>query len=526
MGTPREVAMGAISKLPRQARWAAPAGAVAAVGLVIAGSALAGAQAAPQLPARSTAQLLAAVDARSALPSALQATVQETANLGLPALPGSSTADPLSGLSLLSGTHTFRIWYDGPTRVRVAIPVPMGEADLRRDGGDVWIWDSRTNQATHVVLPTGSDAGPAQETPVPSAPTPQQVARQILAAVGTTTTVGLQSNVTIAGQAAYQLSLAPKDSRSLIGQVRIAIDAEYSLPLQVQIFARGASSPAFSVGYTSLSFTRPDPSNFPFTPPPGAKVKTVAVPAPEGFGPSGPALAGPGVTSGVTSEVIQNLGNNGGGFYDVQDGTVVPAGVPVRVRCGSLRIPAGALKRLAAQLPRGMPRAARSALLKQLEAGPPGCSAVHGVAGVGRAGTVPCPVPGVAPGGILPGAPPVMGKDWLTVLVLPADGLSAGGLPPGLPGSTVVFSSSSSSGSDAYSSTVRFSSNAVSGGPGIDVSGLGGVLLRAARPVHGSWGSGRLITTSLLSVLITDSGHLLIGAVQPSVLYADAAQLR
>src|SRR5215831_12613610 len=98
-GTPREVAMGAISKLPRQARWAAPAGAVAAVGLVIAGSALAGAQAAPQLPARSTAQLLAAVDARSALPSALQATVQETANLGLPALPGSSTADPLSGLS-------------------------------------------------------------------------------------------------------------------------------------------------------------------------------------------------------------------------------------------------------------------------------------------------------------------------------------------------------------------------------------------------------------------------------------------
>jgi hypothetical protein len=66
----------------------------------------------------------------------------------------------------------------------------------------------------------------------------------------------------------------------------------------------------------------------------------------------------------------------------------------------------------------------------------------------------------------------------------------------------------------------------VSGGPGIDVSGLGGALLRAARPVHGSWGSGRLITTSLLSILITDSGRYLIGAVQPSVLYADAAQLQ
>lgn len=508
--------MGVISKLPRQARWAVPAGAVAAVGLVIAGSALAGAPTAPQLPARTTAQLLAAAQA---LPSALQATVQETANLGLPALPGtgSSTADPLSGLSLLSGTHTFRIWYDGPTRVRIAIPVPMGEADLRRDGRDVWIWDSRTNQATHYVLPAGSDGIPAQETP---APTPQQVARQILAAVGATTTVGLQSNVTVAGQAAYQLSLAPKDGRSLIGQVRIAIDAEYSLPLQVQIFARGASSPALSVGYTSLSFTRPDPSNFPFAPPPGAKVKTIPVPAAEGFGPSGPALAGPGVTSGVPSEVIQNLGNNGGGFYNVRDGAVLPAGVPIRVRCAALRIPAGALKQLAAQLPRGMPRAERSALLKQFEAGPPGCSPVHRVPAV-WAGTPPTSVPGMPLGGILPGAPTVMGKDWLSVLVLPVGGLSAAGLPPGLPGGTVVYSSSSSSGSEAYSSTVT-----VSGGPGIGVSGLGGALLRAARPVRGSWGSGRLITTSLLSVLVTDGGQCLIGAVQPSVLYADAAQLR
>ena len=515
--------MGVISKLPRQARWAVPAGAVAAVGVVIAGSTLAGAaQAAPRLPARSTAQLLAAVDARSALPSALQATVQETANLGLPALPGSSAADPLSGLSLLSGTHTFRVWYDGPTRVRIAIPVSVGEADLRRNGRDVWIWDSRTNQATHVVLPAGSDAGPAQETPVPSAPTPQQVARQILAAVGTTTTVGLQSNLTVAGRAAYQLSLAPKDSRSLIGQVRIAIDAEYSLPLQVQIFARGASSPAFSVGYTSLSFTRPDPSNFPFTPPPGAKVKTVTAPAPDGLAPGGPHLAMPGTAPGV---VIQNPGTNGGGFHNVRDGTMQPAGIPIRFRCGSLRIPAGALKQLAAQLPRGMPRAERSALLKQLEAGPPGCSPVRYVPVVGWAGTAPASVSGAPPGGILPGAPTVMGKDWLTVLVLPG-GLSASGLPAGLPGRSVVFSSQSSDGTGSVTIVGSSAAVTVPGGPGIDASGLGGALLRAARPVHGSWGSGRLITTTLLSVLITDSGQYLIGAVQPSVLYADAAQLR
>jgi hypothetical protein len=47
-------------------------------------------------------------------------------------------------------------------------------------------------------------------------------------------------------------------------------------------------------------------------------------------------------------------------------------------------------------------------------------------------------------------------------------------------------------------------------------------LLAAATPVHGAWGSGQLLRTSLVSVLITDSGTAYIGAVEPAVLY-DAA---
>ena len=480
-----------ISRLPRQARWAVPVAAVAAVGLVIAGSALAGAQAAPQLPARSTAQLLAAVDAPAALPSAMQAVVQETVSLGLPNLPGSGSSDPLSGLSLLSGTHTFKIWYDGPTRVRIAIPVTLGETDLRRDGRDVWLWDSKTSQATHYVLPAGSASPPDQAAPMQNALTPQQLARQILAAVGQTTTVGLQSNVTVAGQAAYQLSLAPKDSRSLIGQVRIAIDAANSLPLRVQIFARGASSPALDVGYTSLSFARPAASNFPFTPPPGAKVKTITVPAAGNVPPGLPFPGLPAAAAGTGSETIIAEGSNGTGSVVVSpaDGKVQPAKLlpatvvlPTGSKCvHSPRIPQAALKQMqasiAAQLPKGMPKAQRAALLKSLATGMPGPAGCYAVttdpAGQGWLGTSPGSLPSPMTG------PTVMGQDWLSVLVLPAD-----------------------------------------------ASGLGGALMSAARPVHGSWGSGRLLRTSLISVLITDSGQVLIGAVQPSVLYADAAQLR
>ena len=79
----------------------------------------------------------------------------------------------------------------------------------------------------------------------------------------------------IAGEPSYQLVLAPKDHRSLVGRVVIAVDGKYGVPLRVQLYAKGASSPAFQVGYTALQFVAPDAANFTFTPPHGAKVDVV-----------------------------------------------------------------------------------------------------------------------------------------------------------------------------------------------------------------------------------------------------------
>ena len=90
-----------------------------------------------------------------------------------------------------------------------------------------------------------------------------------------------------------------------------------------------------------------------------------------------------------------------------------------------------------------------------------------------------------------------IGSGWLTVLDVPATGLTA---------------PSSSSGLT----------------PGGITSGDSGAVLNAllnsATRVSGSWGSGRLLQTSLVSVLITDNGRMFAGAVQPSVLYAAASQ--
>jgi hypothetical protein len=49
--------------------------------------------------------------------------------------------------------------------------------------------------------------------------------------------------------------------------------------------------------------------------------------------------------------------------------------------------------------------------------------------------------------------------------------------------------------------------------------------LGGASAVSGPYGSGRLLETELLSVLLLDDGRLLVGAVEPDVLTEVAAGL-
>ncbi|WP_279579266.1 hypothetical protein [Fodinicola feengrottensis] len=48
-------------------------------------------------------------------------------------------------------------------------------------------------------------------------------------------------------------------------------------------------------------------------------------------------------------------------------------------------------------------------------------------------------------------------------------------------------------------------------------------LLSSLPRVSGTWG-GRLFSSALVSALITDDGRVLVGSVQPSLLYAAAGQ--
>jgi outer membrane lipoprotein-sorting protein len=372
--------------LNRKARWVVPGTAVAVTAAVVAALQIPAAEASPNLPNRTPAQLLASVSTDAKVPP-MTGTVVETASLGLPQLP--QTGNSTSITSLLTGSHTMKVYYQDSKHYRLSIPQPSSETDVIADGSKVSLWDSTDNSVTEFI-PSASGAKQAAPQVTQTPMTPQQAASQVIAKVGKTTVVSDQANVMVAGEPAYQLVLAPKDSRSLVGKVVIAIDGKYGVPLRVQLFAKGASSPAFQVGYTALQWVAPDSSNFSFTPPKGASVDVVN----------------------------QDQAKSGTGTKQDTSGY----------------------------------------------------------------GTY--------------------GNSWLTVAAFPQKDLTQG-LGTG------------SAGSSKQQGT--FQSN--NQGVGVSSQELLNALLGSAKPVSGSWGSGTLVTTSLVSMLMT-GGEVYIGAVQPSVLYA------
>ena len=260
----------------RVLRWLAPVGVFALAGGIAAAVTTGG-----SLPRRasvpSPASLIAAV--RTAQVAGFSGTVVSTLSLGVPALPAVADLDDGSPLtSLPSGSHTMQVWYGGPTRQRVAVLGATEETDVFRDGRSLWQWTSSDRTAVHATLPAGRTRTPAltQDGALASL-TPPQLARGALSRVGAGTELRVTAQRPIADRSVYDLVLTPRAADTLVGSVRISVDAATKTPLAVRVFARGAAVPAVDVSFASITFAAPVARNFRFTPPSGARIRTVGM---------------------------------------------------------------------------------------------------------------------------------------------------------------------------------------------------------------------------------------------------------
>lgn len=237
-------------------RWFGAAGVVAAGAVAAAVIAIPTAAAQPQLPPVTPEDLVASV--MTAQPGPFNGTVGIDNELGLPALPGAP--------QLGNGPQTARIWSGGDGKGRVALPSGDGEKTLISDGTTRWAYDATDRTATR-----STGGAPEQKDPQTD---PAGASTQILGELRKTSQVAVDGTAEVAGRPAYTLVLTPQPTeRTVLREVRVAVDAEKRIPLELTVLTTGSATPALQIGFDDVTFGPQDPSLFTFTPPPGTTVK-------------------------------------------------------------------------------------------------------------------------------------------------------------------------------------------------------------------------------------------------------------
>lgn len=186
-----------------------------------------------------------------------------TESKGTAALPRNNA---LSGLTQLMGdTNRVRVWWQGPRTWRTSTLRPTGETDLVHTGHRMVRWVYESKRATlipdvRVRLPNTADL------------LPNELARRTLSGArpAEVSRIGARR---VAGHDALGLRLTPADPQAAIGRVDVFADRATGVPLEVQVFAKGAATPVLTSSFLDFTAGRPAASAVSFTPPADARLR-------------------------------------------------------------------------------------------------------------------------------------------------------------------------------------------------------------------------------------------------------------
>jgi hypothetical protein len=173
---------------------------------------------------------------------------ESDADFGLPAFPAFSTVTPL-----LDGVTRMRVWQASPDRWRVDTLSDAGENDTYQAGDDVYVWDSGEQ------LLTGVFGRQAVRLPRAADLTPEALSVRIINAAGPRAELHPLAARRVAGRDAVGLAVVPASAESTIGQADIWADPATGLPLLVEVYGRGAATPALTSAFLQAGRWKPDP---------------------------------------------------------------------------------------------------------------------------------------------------------------------------------------------------------------------------------------------------------------------------
>jgi outer membrane lipoprotein-sorting protein len=254
--------------------------AVAVVALVAGIVAVAGAGQSTSLPAISAPDLLAKMAQNGDQARAVSGDVSWKNDLfGNLAEMGSGTFGGASAQLPLVSSGSGRLWLaeDG---ARVESQAGGGDQVIAVDAKTrtAWVYDYSKNTARRFVVTGQAPGGEATPSPLPSeaVPTPAVISGY-LEQVAQFAKVEVAGQTTTAGRAVYVLRMTPTAQDTALGSVQASIDGKTFVPLDLEVFAKGGTSPVLRFGFTTVSYDPIPASTFAFTPPAGAAVTTKTI---------------------------------------------------------------------------------------------------------------------------------------------------------------------------------------------------------------------------------------------------------
>jgi hypothetical protein len=205
--------------------------------------------AAPIAPTALEARILASAD------HPYQGYVVSDGALDIPQLPQLGAVS-----SLLSGETTIRTWFASPSQWRTDVDSLTGEQDMYQTSYGTVSWNFETGHITQII------GNPSVRLPRPDDVVPPRLALRLLHTAGPDDRISTLSPLDIAGISAVGLEITPSSADSTIGKVDIWADPATGVPLQVSVFARGASRAAINTRFLDVELTAPAASDVTFTP--------------------------------------------------------------------------------------------------------------------------------------------------------------------------------------------------------------------------------------------------------------------
>ena len=201
-------------------------------------------------------------------------------------------------VELISGTHKIRV-YASEVGMRVQVLDRMSQRDLIVNKDEMWAYDAKNATATNLkfaeyVSEFDGNVSEADKTKLEAdlkaslaeyaakaqldISNPEAVADYLMEMIGESTVISVGKEHRMAGRTAYQLIANPKAQNSLIESVVISVDSETGMALDVKVYSVEQETPAFQVGFESISFATPDASLFSFTAPAGTTIQNLELP--------------------------------------------------------------------------------------------------------------------------------------------------------------------------------------------------------------------------------------------------------